>query len=328
MKTVTAVLLCPGDPLRRDLLFSIARSGDVRILEAADPREAIDVISRLTPEVVVLLFDGSAAGLTAVQDIMSRRPTPILLVRAPGVTVEAAARALQSGAMDEVAMPAKGDAAALVALRGRIRRVSSVPVIRHVRGRSRAPAGHSAVVAMAASTGGPQAVASVLRELGGLDAPVLVVQHLHPNFTGRFQEWMARESALPVEMATEGMAIRPGVVYLAPSRLHLRLASGRHLALSAEPDSLHRPSADVLFSSVAEQAGPAAVGVLLTGMGADGATGLLDILRAGGRTMVQDESSSAVYGMARAAQSMGAAEQVLSLERIAAEIFAAIGVRA
>jgi two-component system chemotaxis response regulator CheB len=328
MKSVAAVLLCPGDPLRRDLLGSLARAGDLRILEAADPREAIDVLSRLTPDVVVLLFDGSDGGLAAVQDIMSRRPTPILLVRAPGVTVEAAARGLQSGAVDEVAMPAKGDAAALVALRGRIHRVSAVPVIRHVRGRSRATAGRSAVVAMAASTGGPQAVARVLRELGGLDAPVLVVQHLHPNFTGRFQEWMARESALPVEFAGDGQEIQPGVVYLAPSHLHLRLGPGRRLALSAEPDSLHRPSADALFTSVAEHAGLAAVGVLLTGMGADGAAGLLDILRAGGRTMVQDEASSAVYGMARAAQSMGAAEQVLSLERIAPEIFAAIGVRA
>ena len=139
---------------------------------------------------------------------------------------------------------------------------------------------------------------------------------------------MARESALPVEMATDGLAIRAGVVYLAPARLHLRLASGRRLALGAEPDSLHRPSADVLFSSVAAEAGTAAIGVLLTGMGADGAKGLLDILHAGGRTMVQDESSSAVYGMARAAQSLGAVEQVLSLERIAAEIFAAIGARA
>jgi two-component system, chemotaxis family, protein-glutamate methylesterase/glutaminase len=327
VKTIEAVLLCPGDPLRRELLGSIAQAGDVRILEAADPREAIEVISRRTPAVVVLLFDGSAAGLTAVQDIMSRRPTPILLVRAPGVEIEAAARGLESGAIDVVSMPAKGDAAALTALRGRLRRVSAVPVIRHLRGRRRAPAGNSAVVAMAASTGGPQAVARVLSELGGLRAPVLVVQHLHPNFTGRFQEWMARESALPVELATDGLTIQAGVVYLAPSRLHLRLASGRRLALAAEPDTLHRPSADILFSSVAQQAGPAGVGVLLTGMGADGACGLLEILHAGGRTMVQDESSSAVYGMAKAAQSLGAAEQVLGLERIAAEIFLAVGER-
>ena len=327
MKEVSAVLLCPGDGLRRELSRSLSLAGELRILESADPREAIEVVSRSTPAVVVLVFDGSASALTAIQDIMSRQPTPIILVRAEGVGAESAAVGVESGAVDAVASPADGNVAVLAALRGRIRRASLVPVIRHLRGRRRPLAGRGAVVAIAASTGGPQALAQVLRELGGLAAPVLVVQHLHPTFTGRFLEWMARESALPVEMAAEGTTICSGVVYLAPSNLHLRLTTARHLTLSSEPDSLHRPSADVLFSSVAEYAAAAAVGVLLTGMGADGAQGLLAILRKGGRTIVQDEASSAVYGMAKAAQSMGAAEQVLHLELISAAIFAGIGAR-
>jgi two-component system chemotaxis response regulator CheB len=327
MKAVSAVLLCPGDGLRWDFSTSLAREDEVLFLQSADPREAVEVVSRLTPEVVVLVFDGSASALTAIQDIMAQQPTPILLVTSNGIGAEAAALGVQSGAVDIAAAPAAGDKAGLAALRGRIRRVSLVPVIRHLRGRRRALAGRGAVVAIAASTGGPQALAHVLRGLGGLAAPVLVVQHLHPSFTGRFLEWMARESALPVEMAAEGTAILPGVVYLAPSNLHLRLAPARHLALGAEPESLHRPSADVLFDSVAQQAAAAAVGVLLTGMGADGAKGLLAILRGGGRTIVQDEASSAVYGMAKAAQSMGAAEQVLHLELISAAIFAGIGAR-
>jgi two-component system chemotaxis response regulator CheB len=327
VKAVSAVLLCPGDGLRRELSSSLAHLDEVHFLQCADPREAVEVVSRLIPEVVVLVFDGSASALTAIQDIMARQPTPILLVTSNGVGAAATALGVESGAVDVAAAPAAGDLAGLAALRGRIRRVSLVPVIRHLRGRRRALAGCRAVVAIAASTGGPQALARVLGELGGLAAPVLVVQHLHPSFTGRFLEWMARESALPVELAAEGTAILPGVVYLAPSDLHLRLTAARHLALSAEPASLHRPSADVLFDSVAQHATAAAVGVLLTGMGADGARGLLAILRAGGRTIVQDESSSAVYGMARAAQSMGAAEQVLHLELISAAIFAGIGAR-
>ncbi len=327
MKEVAAVLLCPGDKLRRELSQALALTDEIRILEAADPREAIEVVIRQNPAVVVLVFDGNASALTAIQDIMARKQTPILLVRGDGVGAEAAAMGVECGAVDVAEFPAAGDGGALAALRRRIRRVSLVPVIRHLRGRRRALAGRSAVVAIAASTGGPQALARVLRELGGLAAPVLVVQHLHPSFTGRFLEWMARESALPIEMASEGTAIRPGIVYLAPSDLHLRLTAARHLDLGPEPDSLHRPSADVLFNSVAEQAGKAAVGVLLTGMGADGAKGLLAILRRGGRTIVQDEASSAVYGMAKAAQSMGAAEQVLHLERISAAIFAGIGSR-
>jgi two-component system, chemotaxis family, protein-glutamate methylesterase/glutaminase len=325
MKPVDAVLLCPGDPARGLLARSLEREGDVRILAAVDPREALEVVTRLQPDVVVFLFDGSAAALAAVQDVMAGRPTPILLLRAHGVGPEVASRGVDSGAVDVAMAPAIDDREAFAALRGRIRRVSAVPVIRHLRGRNRAPAGRSAVIAIAASTGGPQAVARVLRGLGGLAAPVLVVQHLHPTFTGRFQEWMARESALPVEMAVDGAILRAGVVYLAPNGRHLCLGPSRRIKLSSEPDSLHRPSADVLFSSVAEEAAAAGVGVLLTGMGADGAAGLLAMLRSGGRTIVQDEGSSAVYGMAKAAQSIGAAEQVLPLDEIPAAILAAIG---
>jgi two-component system chemotaxis response regulator CheB len=325
VKPVDAVLLCRGDPVRRTLARSLEAEGELRIVAAVDPREALEVVTRLQPEVIVFLFDGSASALAAIQDVMAGRPTPILLLRAPGVSLEVASQGLESGALDVALAPAAEDRDAYAALRGRIRLVSAVPVIRHLRGRNRPPAGRSAVIAIAASTGGPQAVASVLRGLGGLVAPVLVVQHLHPSFTGRFQEWMARESALPVEMAVDGAAVRPGVVYLAPNGLHLRLAPSRRIRLSTEPDSLHRPSADVLFSSLAEEAGAAGVGVLLTGMGADGAAGMLSMLRRGGRTIVQDEASSAVYGMARAAQSMGAAEQVLHLDRIPEAILAAIG---
>jgi two-component system chemotaxis response regulator CheB len=326
VRAIGAVLLCPGDAARRALARSLEHEGELRIVAAVDPREALAVVDRLLPDVIVLLFDGGAAALAAIQDVMAGRPTPILLLRTPGIGLEVGARGLESGAVDVTAAPLMDDdQESMAALRGRIRRVSAVPVIRHLRGRNRVPAGRTAVVAIGASTGGPQAVAGVLRELGGLGAPVLVVQHLHPTFTGHFLEWMARESALPVQLAVDGAALRPGVVYLGPSGHHLRLAASRRIALGSEPDSLHRPSADVLFSSVAEEAGRAGIGVLLTGMGADGAAGLLEILRSGGRTMVQDEASSAVFGMAKAAQSLGAAEQVLPLDRIPEAIFAAIG---
>jgi two-component system, chemotaxis family, protein-glutamate methylesterase/glutaminase len=327
VKPVDAVLLCSGDSTRGLLARSLERDGELRIVGAADPREAMAVVERLLPHVVVLLFDGSASSLDAIQDVMSGQPTPILLLRAPGVADEVASRGLASGAVDVMSAPDGQDHEALTALRGRIRRVSAVPVIRHVRGRDRTPVGRTAVVAIGASTGGPQAVARVLGGLGGLSAPVLVVQHLHPNFTDHFLDWMARESALPVELAVDGVTLRPGIAYLAPSGVHLRLAPSRRVALGVDPDSLHRPSVDVLFSSVAEQAAAAGIGVLLTGMGADGAAGLLAILRRGGRTMVQDEASSAVYGMAKVAQSMGAAEQVLQLDRIPGAILAAIGAR-
>jgi two-component system chemotaxis response regulator CheB len=176
------------------------------------------------------------------------------------------------------------------------------------------------VVAMAASTGGPSALATLLAGLAGLPAPVLVVQHLHPEFTGGLLGWMSRVSALPVEMAEHGQVARPSRVYLAPGGVHLRLGASLRLELDAQPVTTHRPSADVLFASVAEHAGAAAVGVLLTGMGEDGARGLLAIHDRGGHTLGQDEESCAVFGMPRAAQRLGAVTDLRPLSQLAAAV--------
>jgi two-component system chemotaxis response regulator CheB len=206
-----------------------------------------------------------------------------------------------------------------------------VTVIRHPRGRVRVPRPAPArpglrtpTVGLAASTGGPSALATVLAGLSGLRAAVLVVQHLHPDFTRGLADWMARVSALPVEMATAGTLAEPGRAYLAPGGRHLRIGADHRLELTDRPASLHRPSADELFRSIAEHVGSAGVGVLLTGMGEDGARGLLELHRAGGRTLAQDEASSAVFGMPQAARRLGAVTDLLPLEDIAAAIHRAV----
>jgi two-component system chemotaxis response regulator CheB len=183
-------------------------------------------------------------------------------------------------------------------------------------------------VAVAASTGGPAALATVLSGLGGLAAPVLVVQHLHPDFTAGLVEWMSRAGALPVQVARHGELVRPGHVYVAPGGQHLRLGPNRHLTLSATPASIHRPSADQLFISVAEVAGAAGVGVVLTGMGEDGAQGLLAMHRAGGRTLGQDEATCAVFGMPQAAQRIGAVSELVPVEKLAHRIHQVVRVAA
>ena len=157
-------------------------------------------------------------------------------------------------------------------------------------------------------------------------APVLVVQHLHPEFTDGLVDWMTRASVLPVKTAEHGEIAVPGQVYLAPGEVHLRLGAGGRLELAATPATVHRPSADQLFESVAEWAGRAGVGVLLTGMGEDGARGLLELHRQGGRTFAQDEASSAVFGMPRAAQRLGAvaSADVLRLDQLAAAVCRAV----
>jgi two-component system chemotaxis response regulator CheB len=182
----------------------------------------------------------------------------------------------------------------------------------------------SPVVALAASTGGPGALAEVLAGLGDVAAPVLVVQHIHPDFISGLVSWMARVSALPVHMARHGEATLAGHVYIGPGEVHLRLDRHGHIALDPAPPTRHRPSADELFGSVAEHAGVNGVGAVLTGMGCDGARGLLALRGRGGRTFAQDEASCAVYGMPRAAYELGAVSDVVSLGDIAARIVLAV----
>jgi two-component system chemotaxis response regulator CheB len=180
------------------------------------------------------------------------------------------------------------------------------------------------VVGIVASTGGPQALREVLSQLEGLDAAVLIVQHIHHDFVDGLAEMLGLTSPLPISVATDGQRLQRGRVLIAPGGCHLRLSAGRRTRLDAEPATLHRPSATLLLESIAEYAGASGIGVVLTGMGDDGAAGLLAIRRNGGTTLAQDESSSAVYGMPLAAVTCGAAMRSLPLGGIAAAIREAV----
>jgi two-component system chemotaxis response regulator CheB len=160
--------------------------------------------------------------------------------------------------------------------------------------------------------------------LAGLRAPVLIVQHLHPDFTSGLVEWMSRISPLPVETAGHRQLAHTGRIYIAPGERHLHYRANGTLELDAAPATVHRPSADELFHSVADAAGSAGIGVLLTGMGDDGAKGLLAIHERGGHTFAQDKASSAVFGMPKAAQRLGAVTELLPLDKIAAGIQRAV----
>ncbi|HEY2428813.1 MAG TPA: chemotaxis protein CheB, partial [Acidimicrobiales bacterium] len=259
-----------------------------------------------------------------------RRPVPILVlsshVRGPGSL--RALDALGAGALDIFPWPATWSAGAAAELRERILSLDGVTVMRHPRGSRRGPTprSHPAItsaIGIAASTGGPPALATVLSGLGGVAAPVLVVQHLHADFIKPFVDWMSRATAMPVVLAAHRTLPRPGVVYVAPAGKHLTLGPDRHLRLATSPPRLHVPSADELFLSMAETLGADAVGVVLTGMGDDGAQGLLALHRAGALTIVQDERTSAVWGMPGAAWQLGAASRMLPLEEISAALLPA-----
>jgi chemotaxis response regulator CheB len=184
------------------------------------------------------------------------------------------------------------------------------------------------IVGVAASAGGPPALATLLAGLGKVPAAVLIVQHLPADFIDDFVAWMARESALPVELASDQAPVREGTVVIAPAHAHLKLTAGYRIALDSNPASPYCPSADVLFESIAASAGRHAVGVVLTGIGDDGAAGLLLMRQRGALTIVQDGASAAVDGMPRAARDLGAATMVLPLPEIAQAVRAALLARA
>ena len=190
--------------------------------------------------------------------------------------------------------------------------------------------GRTQLVAIGASSGGPHALRYLLPRLpANFAAPVLIVQHLPEAFSAMLARWLDELCALEVKEATAGELARPGCVYLAPARAHMKVrkvTGGAEIQLeSGAPVNGHMPSVDVLFNSVAESFGAAATAVILTGMGSDGASGLGEIRSAGGYTIAQDEASCAVYGMPRVAVQRGGVKHVLTLTDIAPHLISRIG---
>jgi two-component system chemotaxis response regulator CheB len=335
-KPIRAVVVEDSTATRALVVRILQADGDIVVVgQAASSADAIERTIELRPDVVTLdLYLPDGGGRHVIEQIMARAPTPILVLshsiddRRSASVVEA----LVAGALDALPKPVHWTVELESQLRRSVRVLQKVHVIRRRAaspgrcqdGQDRADKPHARrIVAMAASTGGPSALATVLSGLAGTAAPVLVVQHLHPDFTAGLIDWMARVSALPVELAEHGRVPRPGRVYVAPGGLHLRLGADSRLALDPDPVTVHRPSADELFRSVADHAGKGGIGVLLTGMGDDGAKGLLAIRKAGGTTFAQDEESSAVFGMPGAARRLGAVDDLLPPDALARAITAA-----
>jgi two-component system chemotaxis response regulator CheB len=325
--------------------------------EARNGREAVAMVERLRPSAVLMDLDLPIMnGIEAIERIMASRPTPIVVYSAfvDGENSTNAIDALAAGAVDVVAKPQWGEGGRLDAyaedLRRRMRVASRVRVITHPRGRLRstAPAvltkvaprpdgdpvetvlapprepvrrpGTVALLAIGASTGGPQALATVLGALPADFAPaVLVVQHMAEGFIPGLVSWLDQLCPLSVVQGATGRRLMPGTVTIAPSGLNLLVRD--HLRVVCEPAperQFHVPGIDASFESIAESVGAEAIGVLLTGMGRDGAAGLKAMRERGAVTIGQDEATSAVYGMPQAAFALGAVEHQLPLPEIAA----------
>jgi two-component system chemotaxis response regulator CheB len=295
-------------------------------------------------------------GLVALDEIMREVPTPVIVVSAEagGEAQQLSFRALQLGAIEVLAKPrdpgtprfdrqaeairlAVRAVAGLVLVGRRRPTLSQLPAVTPVYGSPRpeplgspraAPAGSPEVVAIAASTGGPPALATLLAGLPrDLAVPILVVQHISPGFEAGLAKWLAPTSRLDVRVAEDGAVLRHGTVYLAMDGRHLGVGGHRILLGDEPPIEGFRPSATHLFASIAREYGARSAGFVLTGMGRDGAAGLALMRGAGAYTAAQSASSSVIFGMPKAALESGAAERVLDLDEVAGEIRRLVGDR-
>ena len=336
MAAPVTVAVVEANVTQRALLRRVLEAdGDLQVVgEAATATEAVALVRAARPKVVTLDLQIPGGGIDAIVSLMRMRPVPILVlsVAVEGAWSDRAVDALAAGATEVLAKPTRWDKAAEARVRDRVRAIAGLRPARAAAPLATAPApapaeaprGSARAVALAASTGGPAALAVVLRHLAGVPAPVLVVQHLHADFTDGFVDWLARASSIPVQPARHGERLKPGVAYVGPGDVHLRLGAGLTAVLDPKPDAIHRPSANELFASVAASVGAGGVGVLLTGMGADGVEGLAAMRQAGALTIAQDKETSVVFGMPGAAVKAGAAAKVLPLAEIPAAVLTAL----
>ena len=331
MSNPVRVLVVDDSATMRSLISAVLRRDpEISVVgTAADPLEARAAIKELNPDVITLDVEmPNMNGLEFLEKIMRLRPMPVVMVSTltqAGTDVTLAA--LEIGAVDAVAKPAPGVSAqeafgdlaekVKIAARSRVRALETREP-RAVDGAYRADPNH--ILAIGASTGGVEALLTILSAFPANCPATVVTQHMPATFTRSFAARLDKMSGATVTEAEDGAPLKPGHVYIAPGgEAHLEVSGGRCRLVRAEAVNGHRPSVDVLFNSVARLGRPM-TGVILTGMGKDGAKGLLTMRQAGARTLGQDEQSCVVYGMPRAAFELGAVERQLSLPRLAPAI--------
>lgn len=303
--------------------------------QASNGERALTLVQQLKPDVISMdvsmpLMDG----LEATEHIMSAFPTPVVIVSSLIETdVQLAFKALEAGAVAVVEKPPHRDNPTFITKRNNLVKtlaaMAGVSVVRRKRRLTdrlipddstdrKQPTNRPQVIAIGASAGGPSALSKLLRALpADLPVPIVIVQHIPQEFIEGLAGWLDQISPLAVRLATNGLVLEPGVVNLSPGGVHLRVIK-RNNTLTAQLDpepiyALYQPSVDVLFESVAASCGANAIGIVLTGMGTDGAQGLAVMREKGALTFAQDRASATVYGMPGAAIAQNAVGQVLSL---------------
>lgn len=334
--TPVRVLIVDDSAVMRQLLSSLlAADPEIEVVgTAADPHIARERIKALNPDVITLDVEmPHMDGLTFLRKIMALRPMPVVMISTLTQSgAETTLEALEAGAVDFIAKPSGDLAGGLTQLTEELQRKVKAAASVRVSVRRLAPAPETPrpprtirskgkIVFVGASTGGVEALKALLVGMPADCPPTLITQHMPPRFTTGFAERLDRQCPMRVTEAVNDEVIEPGHVYIAPGSHHLEIVRvGTHhvCRLSDGPAvSGHRPSVDVLFRSAARVCGKSAVAAILTGMGKDGAEGLLEMRQAGAVTLGQDEESSLIYGMPRAAFERGAVMKQFSLSRMA-----------
>ncbi len=338
--SVRALLLDDSLICRIQLREILQADGDIKVVgEGQNGDRVLELIEQSKPDLLLVDLEmPGTAGHATIERVMANRPLPILVVTGlpEGTRKAGVFESIRRGALELAAKPTRGDIPAERLLRAKVRQLAKVPVVRHVAANvtrpSRIPrlagfAGPTSnsslrVIGVGASAGGPMAMAAML---SGLKAPfgaaIAVVQHLPNGFTKAFAEFLQSRIQLPVQIVNEPTIAIPGTVFVAPDDHHLQLEGHNRLRpRQSEPVLGHRPSVDVLFHSLAREAGPRSAAVIMSGMGTDGVDGMEAMRRAGAFTVAQDKASSGVFGMPGAAIEQGAAEVAYPPMDIAAVI--------
>ncbi|CAD6878698.1 Chemotaxis response regulator protein-glutamate methylesterase CheB (EC 3.1.1.61) [Methylomonas albis] len=351
--TKIKLLIVDDSALIRQMLTQIFNeAGDIEVVgTASDPIIAREKIKALNPDVLTLDVEMPRMdGLTFLRNLMRLRPMPVVMISTltekgaevtldalalgavdfvakPKVDVSQGLRAYADEIVGKIRMAAQAKVKALETNRANVSAVSSVNETANIGMKRHFKTTHK-IVALGSSTGGTEAVKQVIKNLPRTAPAIVISQHLPLAFSASFAKHVDEASEMTACVASDGQLILPGHIYIAPGDQHLIVVrDGARYACrlnDGPPVNRHKPSVDVMFRSVAENVGSNAIGVMLTGMGADGAKAMLEMREAGATNIVQDEASSIVWGMPGEAYKLGAAHHVLSLEKIAEKILALV----
>lgn len=312
----------------RALEIIVSREADLEVIWlATNGADAVEKCRQHLPDLILMdIFMPAMDGVEATRKITKETPCPILIVTASvDAHVAAVFEAMGAGAMDAVATPALGMAEGRRVLLEKIRSILAISGIARP-GNERAASdtvqrASTSCVLIGASAGGPVALMDILSELpGDLRAGVVIIQHVDTRFASELASWLGGRAALPVRLADEGDSVCDGEVLIAKGGYHLTFGRIGALHYTDRPTLSYQPSIDVMFESALKYGPRRLLGIILTGMGRDGSKGLKQLYLAGHRTIAQDESTSAIYGMPRAAAEIGAAREILPLPKVAERI--------